>query len=77
MQEQRSLAALRRVAVENGVPLETVLAEIENMIRVRIYSEDPDIRRQWAAIPRAGDVPTPLELMDHLIKRVNERMEDS
>ena len=76
MQEQRALAALRRVAVENGVPVETVLAEIENMIHECIQSEDPNIRRQWSAIPRAGAVPTPLELMDHLMKRVNERMMD-
>ena len=72
MQEQRALAALRRVAVENGVTVENVLSEIEQLIRDCTKSEDPEICRQWAAIPCAGEMPTPLELMEHLMKKVQE-----
>ena len=72
MQNKRALAALRRVAEENGVPLETVIAEIEQLIRACTKSEDPDIRRQWAAIPCAGEVPAPLELMEYLMMQVQQ-----
>ncbi len=62
--------ALQEVARREGVSLEEVVREIE----VCIAEGMENCRREnntaaldeWAAIPRAGEVPTPCELLAYL-----------
>ena len=69
MDEKRIMGVLQRVADQNGVPLSTVLEEIEQVIDNGVDSTNPQIRVQWKRIPRRGAKPTVLELMDYLADR--------
>ena len=70
LEQERIMAALRQVAAENGTTLETVLQEINEIIRIGTESDDPSVRKRWAEIPCAGTVPTVLELVDYLVKQI-------
>ena len=70
MDEKRIMGVLQRVADENGVSLDTVLEEIEQIIDVGKQSRDPLIRSRWEAMTRRGRQPTVTELMRYLIEQV-------
>lgn len=71
---ERASKALKEVARREGVPLEEVLREVslciaEGMNRCR---EEKNVAalRQWDAIPKAGEIPTPVELVSYLSGQV-------
>jgi len=66
------MAVLRRVAEEYGVTLDTVLREIENLIRMGTESTDPQIRKRWEVIPSDGVAPTVMELVDYLVRKATQ-----
>ncbi len=70
MDQAYVMAVLRRVAEENGVTLDTVLKEIDELIRIGTESKDPQIRRRWEAIPSEGPIPTVVELVDYLVRQI-------
>lgn len=52
-----------RIAAEQNTTVQEVHREIEIVIRAGFNNPDPKVQEQWARIPRAGDVPTPDELL--------------
>ena len=73
MKRERMIAALQQVADENGMSLEMVIGEIDQMIETSMKSPDPCVQERWARIPRTGKVPTALELMEYLIEQARAR----
>ena len=74
MDQKRIMGVLEKVAVENGVPLDTVIDEIEKIIDIGISSQDHLVRRRWESIPHQGKRPTVLELVSFLIEQVQHDM---
>ena len=72
MEQQRVRAVLQRVADQNGVPLDTVLEEIERVIDNGMESPNPQIRVRWRRIPRRGAKPNVAELVTYLVDCVKE-----
>ena len=66
MKPEHARKALEAVAAQNGVPLETVIREIEQTIQIAAASPDERVRARWASIPRSGDTPPPEELISYL-----------
>ena len=66
----RAYRALKRVAQQEGVTVEHVIEEIERRIRLAyadcIKRGDRMALAQWEAVPREGELPTALELVEHL-----------
>lgn len=73
MNTERIIAALQQVADENAISLETVMEEIDCVIEIGIQSSDPCVQRRWAKIPRSGERPTAVELMQYLIAQLREQ----
>ena len=73
MKLERIITALQQVADENGMSLEMVIEEIDRVIEIGNQSTDPRVQERWANIPRQGELPTAVELMDYLIGRLNEK----
>jgi len=61
---------LEIVAQDQGVSVEEVRREIEEMIQESMNSPNDIIRLRWASIPREGEVPTAEEFMAHVVCRV-------
>lgn len=72
MKQENARKALEAVAKQNGVPLETVIREIELTIQTAMASPDPAVRSRWANIPRSGNTPTPEELVMYLTERLTD-----
>ena len=73
MKRERIIAALQQVADENDMSLEAVLEEINHVIEIGIQSDDPSVQERWGRIPRTGQVPTAVELMEYLIAQLMEQ----
>ena len=69
MDEKRIMDILQKVADQNGVPLSTVLEEIDRVIDSGVDSPNPQIRVQWKRISRRSTKPTAVELMVYLADR--------
>ena len=72
MDEKRIMDVLQQVAEQYGVPLFTVLEEIERVIDSGVDSPNPQIRVQWKRIPRRGAKPSVTELMAYLVGKAME-----
>lgn len=66
--------ALMDAAMRRGVPMETILREIEADILAAARS-GPEAEARWAAIPRAGALPTAEEFLCHLSAVLSEAFE--
>lgn len=66
MDEIKAMAALEKVAVIYGVPLDVVTEEIDLLIKQGIASPDPVIRSRWEQMPRKGACPTAGEVVAYL-----------
>ena len=73
MSEEQIMQVLQKVADQNGVPLTTVLKEIDRVIDGGMDSPNPQIRVQWKRIPRKGAKPTAVELMAYLVDRTMDQ----
>ena len=72
MEHDQIRSALRQVAYENGVTVDAVYREIQQVISHGMGSGDPRVRKRWEAIPCAGEAPTVEELMAYLLRRMRE-----
>lgn len=72
MEYDQIRSALRQVAYENGITIDAVYREIQQVISHGMGSEDPRVRKRWEAIPCAGEAPTVEELMAYLLRRMRE-----
>lgn len=72
MDEKRVMDVLQRVAEQNGVPLVSVIEEIERVIDSGVNSSNPQIRVEWKQIPRRGAKPSVTELMTYLVEKTME-----
>lgn len=61
-----------KIAVESNTTVQEVQREMESVIRAGFKNPDPKIQEQWNRIPRAGDVPTPDELIRYIAGRAKE-----
>lgn len=65
--------AIEQIAFEQGV----TVYEIRNQINIAmingLVSDDPKIKVFWQNVPRAGEYPTPEELIAHLSDMVKKK----
>ena len=66
MGKEKAYRALRETARRNGINLETVMREIENVIATGMSNPDLNVQAFWRNVPRRGDIPTPIELIVHI-----------
>ena len=64
MNMEQANRVLRQVARRNGVSVEEVIREIEEVIRTSMAN--PETRGAWEAIPRTGEFPTAAEALAYL-----------
>lgn len=64
---KRSLAS---VAKQNGVSVDEVKREIQKAIDIGMANPDPKIQAFWNSIPRAGERPTPEEVISFFAKEM-------
>ncbi len=62
MNAMEAYCAREETARQNGVPLSTVLQEIQIAISAGIANPDPHIQAFWRGVPRKGEVPASAEL---------------
>lgn len=63
---------IERLARKQGITVETMRERIVLRIREGFNNPDPIKREQWKKIPCIGDMPTPDEYLDYVLKRVYE-----
>lgn len=61
-----------RLARERNIIVEEVRAIISGRIEKGWNDPNPEKRVQWRKIPCAGEVPTPDEYLDYVLKKVCE-----
>ena len=64
---KRSLAS---VAKQNGVSVNEVNREIQKAIDLGIANPDPHTQAFWNSVPRAGERPTPEEVIGFFAKEI-------
>jgi hypothetical protein len=74
MKKINAEAAIRKIALREGIPFEEVRTEMKKAMLVGLYSQDPAIREKWGKIPCKGDIPTPEELIIYMVQNVEERL---
>ena len=62
--------ALQAVAQHNSTTVDEVKKEITIAILAGMSNPDPAVQARWKAIPHAGDVPAPKEMITYISKRV-------
>ena len=70
MDERAARTALRKVARENRVSVETVRGEIEQALAAARANPDPQMQELWASIPKKGAIPTVEETIAFIAKQV-------
>lgn len=61
---------LERLARVNGVTVEDMRKKIAARISAGMDDPDPERRAQWEHIPHAGELPTPEEWLEYVVKRL-------
>lgn len=67
-------AAIRKIALREGITVEEVRTEMKKAMLIGLCSQDPAIRAKWKKIPCKGDIPTPEELIVYMVQHVKERL---
>lgn len=68
MEKQETL--IERLARKQGITVEEMREQIAMRIRKGLSDTDPNRRLQWEQIPHVGDIPTPEEYLDYVLKWV-------
>ena len=63
--------ALVETAKRNNIPLDTVLYEINSAISMAMNDPDPCVQSFWGRVPSAGEIPTSIELIAHILDHHN------
>lgn len=63
---------LERIAAANHMTMAEVRSEIERAIRLGMENPDPAVQAQWARMPKAGEVPTPDELIAYMVGQAGQ-----
>ncbi|MDE6763293.1 MAG: hypothetical protein K2J73_06410 [Oscillospiraceae bacterium] len=66
--------AISKLALENGVTVKEVRAEIQKAIDEGMKSTDPQAMEMWKKVPRKGERPTPEEFIDYAAKKVRKQL---
>lgn len=74
MNEKQIERIIQTVANNNGVPVDTVVKEIELVIEEGMKSCDPLIQARWMLIPRKGDRPSAYEVVAYLSALVESKI---
>lgn len=61
---------MERLARKQGITVEEMREQIAMRIRKGLSDNDPNRRLQWEQIPHVGDIPTPEEYLDYVLKWV-------
>jgi len=68
----KAKSALRKVAAQSGMSFAEVRRETQLAIAEAMANPDAEVRKFWEAIPRAGIIPTPEELITYIAGIVGE-----
>ena len=60
----------KKIASENQTTVENVYHEMEQAILSGFENSSPDIQNWWTKVPRAGEIPTPEELIEHILNEI-------
>lgn len=66
MNTAKAYRALKETARRNDVSLDTVIKEIERAIAIGMANPDPKVQAFWRSVPKAGEAPTPVELVAYI-----------
>lgn len=70
---QGAVLVIQQIARREGTTPEMVRKHIQVAMLNGLISDDPKMKAQWERIPKAGEVPTPEELIVFLTQEVMER----
>lgn len=70
---QGAALVIERLARREGTTPEMVRKHIQAAMLDGLVSDDPKMKAQWERIPKAGEVPTPEELIVFLTQEAMER----
>ena len=59
-----------QIAAQNHTTVEEVRREMEHAMLEGYENPDPGILARWASLPRQGDIPTPEELIEHVVRLI-------
>ena len=59
-------AALKRIAEEESVCIETIRTGIEDLMNEARMNEEPEVQAFWESVPCKGSNPIPEEFIAHL-----------
>lgn len=74
MKKINAEAAIRKIALREGITVEEVRTEMKKAMLIGLCSQDPAIREKWKKIPCKGDIPTLEELIVYMAQHVKERL---
>lgn len=60
---ERAARAIQEIARRDGTAPEMVRKHIQLAMLNGLISDDPKVQAEWAKIPRAGEIPTPEEVI--------------
>lgn len=60
------------LAQERNITVEEMRAIIAARIEAGMNDPDPEKRASWERIPRAGEIPTPVEWLRYAVERLEE-----
>lgn len=81
MENKGAYKALEQVALKMGITVSEVIFEIDEAI-LAAYSKakesnNVELLRKWQKIPRKGEIPTAVEFVDYMSKRLTEEKEST
>ncbi len=63
---------MERLARKQGIKVEEMKEKIALRIKEGMSDADSHRRLQWEQIPHVGDIPTPEEYLEYVLKRIYE-----
>lgn len=66
--------AIRKIAADSGVSVDTVRQNIQIAMINGLASADPQVQLFWQSVPREGELPTPEELILHIAETAHGRI---
>lgn len=66
MNIKKAYRSLQRVAQQQGITIEQVIEDINEVIQIGMANPDPVVKARWDLIPRVGNAPTAVELVAYL-----------
>lgn len=68
---ERAAKAIEQIAAREGSTPDMVRKHIQVAMMSGLLNDDPQVQAEWARIPKAGEVPTPEEVIAYYAAQVS------